>query len=423
MQKMTIHWILIFASLFLILNHSVRAGEECPVVEDNTAYGFIPTVVRGNTAFALDLYARLSKEGNGNLFFSPYSISTALAMTYAGAAGETGEQMSQVLHFPENQAQAKLHPAFSHLQDQVNEVNQEGKIELRTANALWVQRGYPFKANFKGLVGNYYKAPLNQADFATEAEETRQDINLWVETITHDKIIELLGAGSLDSLSRLVLVNAIYFKGNWASQFESDDTHDAPFWVNQKQPVTVPMMNQEHSFKYMANYDIQILELPYAHTASDANSISMIIILPKQRGGLPELERSLSAWQLKDWLSRLRLRNIKVFLPKFKTSTSFELSGTLKKMGMLAAFNENADFSCIDGTRNLSITSVVHQAFVDVNEEGSEAAAATGVVFGVRSMAFAPPTFRADHPFIFLIRHNLSGSILFMGRIVDPSES
>jgi len=387
MQQITTHWILIFASLFLILDHSVRAEEESTVVEDNTAYGLIPTVVKGNTAFALDLYAQLSKESNANLFFSPYSLSTALAMTYAGAKGETDKQMSQVLHFPKNQAE--LHPAFLHLQDQVNEVNQKGEIELHIANALWVQKRYSLEADFKESLSNYYKAPLNQVDFKTETEKVRQDINLWVGIITHQKIKELVKAGILNHQTRLVLVNAIYFKANWASQFKSHDTKEAPFWVNQKQPVNVPTMNQKHLFNYMANDKIQILELPYTapdDTPLGNNSLSMIVLLPQQGDGLAELENSLNTQQLEKWLGRLRSQNVKVSLPKFKISSHFELSKTLTKMGMSTAFNEKADFSGIDGTKELSITSIVHQAFVDVNEEGSEAAAATAVVVGVRGM-------------------------------------
>ncbi|TGO03300.1 hypothetical protein PN36_09490 [Candidatus Thiomargarita nelsonii] len=392
-------------------------------MKDNTAYGLIPTVVKGNTAFALDLYAQLCKENSGNLFFSPYSLSTALAMTYVGAAGETGKQMSQVLHFPQNQAE--FHPAFLHLQDQVNEVNQKGEIELHIANALWGQKGYSLEADFKESLSNYYSAVLKQVDFKTETEKVRQDINLWVAIITLQKIKELVKAGILNHLTRLVLVNAIYFKANWASQFKRHDTKDAPFWVNQKLPVNVPTMNQKHLFNYMANDKIQILELPYTapdDTPLGNNSLSMIVLLPQQGDGLAELERSLNTQQLDKWLGRLRSQDVKVSLPKFKISTHFELSKVLTKMGMSTAFNEKADFSGIDGTQELFITSIVHQAFVDVNEEGNEAAAATAVVVGLRGMSPASPTFRADHPFIFLIRHNLSGSILFMGRIVDPSE-
>ncbi len=421
-MQQTTHWILIFASLFLILDNSVRAEEESTEDNTNTAYGLIPTVVKGNTGFAFDLYAQLSKENSGNLFFSPYSLSTALAMTYAGAAGETAKQMSQVLHFPKNQAE--LHPAFFHLQEQVNKVNQKGEIEVHIANALWGHKRRVLQADFQESLMNYYRAILNQVDFKTETEKVRKKINRWVAIITHHKIKELVKVGILNENTRLVLVNAIYFKANWASQFKRDDTKEAPFWVNQKQAVNAPMMNQKHLFNYMENDEIQILELPYTaqdNTPLGNNSLSMIVLLPQQGDGLAELESSLNTQQLDKWLSRLRSQKVKVSLPKFKISTQFELSKPLTKMGMSTAFNEKADFSGIDGTKELSITSIVHQAFVDVNEEGSEAAAATGVVVGVRGMPPASPTFRADHPFIFLIRHNFSGSILFMGRIVDPT--
>ncbi|MEN8215211.1 MAG: serpin family protein [Pseudomonadota bacterium] len=420
MQQIT-HWTLIFASLFLM--NTVRAQDESAMLENNTPFGLIPTVVKGNTAFALDLYAQLTDK-SGNLFFSPYSLSTALAMTYVGANGETSRQMSQVLHFPKK---AELHPAFYHLQNQVNEANNKSDIELHIANALWAQDGYSFQNDFEESLTNYYSAALEKVDFKKDAEKARQRINQWVLKKTSQQIKDLVKASLLNDLTRLVLVNAIYFKGNWASQFNSRHTEDAPFWVTPNQSVYVPMMTQKDSFNYMANGKLQVLELPYAgpvgHSYYNNDSLSMIVLLPRQRDGLAELESSLNTQQLDKWLIRLRSEKVKVkvFLPKFQISSSFELTKTLTKMGMSAAFNEKADFSGIDGTKELSISSVVHQAFVDVNEEGTEAAAATAVIIGIRSLPPPPVTFQADHPFIFLIRHNLSGSILFMGRVVNPT--
>jgi serpin B len=417
-MQQIIYWTLIFASLFL----TVRAQDESAMLEGNTPFELIPTVVKGNTAFALDLYAQLTDK-SGNLFFSPYSLSTALAMTYVGANGETSRQMSQVLHFPKK---AELHPAFYHLQNQVNEANNKSDIELHIANALWAQDGYFFQKDFQESLTNYYSAPLRTVDFKKNAEKARQRINQWVLIKTSQQIKDLVKAGLLNDQTRLVLVNAIYFKGNWASQFNSRHTENAPFWVTPNQPVYVPMMTQKDSFNYMANGKLQVLELPYAgsvgHSYYNNDSLSMIVLLPRQHDGLAELERSLNTQQLDKWLSRLRSEKVKVFLPKFKINSSFELTKTLTKMGMSAAFNEKADFSGIDGAKELSISSVVHQAFVDVNEEGTEAAAATAVIVGIRGMPPPPVTFHADHPFIFLIRHNLSGSILFMGRVVNPTE-
>jgi serpin B len=421
-----ISWVMIFSSVFLVFGQSSAKADSCET-GDNTAYGLINPVVKGNTAFALDLYAQLKTAKSGNLFYSPYSISTALAMTYAGAKGETGTQMSKVLHFPE--CQTALHPAFSLLQDQINDAAQKN-IKLSIANALWGQKGHPFRKEFKDAVKNYYKAALKEVDFRTAYEAARKVINAWVEKKTHEKIKDLVPKRVLKPMTRLVLVNAIYFKGNWASPFKTGDTKDMPFMVTPNNSVEVPMMTQKSYFGYKKNDSLQVLELPYAKnrlenplelpSSYDDNTVSMIVLLPRQRDGLAELESSLNPANLDEWLDGLRRKKVKVFLPKFKVSTGFELSNTLKKMGMPDAFNDDADFSGMDGTTDLSIMSIIHKAFVDVNEKGTEAAAATAVFVGTRGLPPPTPTFRADHPFIFLIRHNSSGSILFMGRVVNP---
>ncbi|RKZ52231.1 MAG: serpin family protein [Candidatus Parabeggiatoa sp. nov. 2] len=414
---------IIFACVFLMLGPKAWAQ-----AEDNTAFELIDQVVKGNTTFALDLYARLIAKGKSdNLFFSPYSLSTALAMTYAGAGGRTATQMSKVLHFPEEQAE--LHTAFYHLQNDVNDAAKKASnLEIRIANAFWGQKGYPFLENFKDSVENYYQAKLKEVDFRTAYQTIRKEINAWVEEQTNKKIKNLIKPGLIDHLTRLVLVNAIYFKGNWASPFKTGDTKKASFWVTSTKDVRVPMMTQKNHFGYTENrrLQVQVLELPYGGNSQDFpsygdNNISMIVLLPRQRNGLAKLEKSLKGKNLEQWLDNLQWRQkVKVFLPKFKISTGFNLSKTLASMGMPDAFNENADFSGIDGVKELHITSIVHKAFVDVNEKGTEAAAATGVMIGTRGLPPPTPEFRADHPFIFLIRHNSTKSILFMGRVVNP---
>ena len=426
---------IIFSSFCLMLNHFAWANnshqnaieEENMVVENNSAFALndpfalIDPLVKGNTNFALDLYAQLTENNSGNLFFSPYSISTALAMTYAGARENTATQMSSVLHFP--QQQAELHTAFHHLQNDVAQAQKD--IELRIANALWGQEKYPFLPNFKDEVKKYYNAALTEVDFTTAAEDIRKKINAWVENQTNDKIKELVKSGIITQLTRLVLVNAIYFKGKWASPFKKNDTRKASFWVTDNKSIEVPMMTQKQYFKYMENDSLQGLELPYFGNSPsmnpyEKNHISMIVLLPQQRDGLANVEESLKK-NLDDCSQQLHPQKIKVFLPKFKINTGFELSDTLSSMGMPDAFSDKADFSGIDGKKQLSLTSVIHQAFVDVNEEGTEAAAATAVFATTRGMPPPTPIFRADHPFIFLIRHNDSGSILFMGRVVNPT--
>jgi len=421
------HFAIIFAS-FLFSQHtysqviSHHNTEDNTVAEDNTAFGLINDLVQGNTAFALDIYALLKNNNSGNLFLSPYSLSTALGMTYVGAKGTTQEQMSQVLHFPRNQDE--LHPAFHQLQQQV--VQAQKNVVLNIANALWGQKAYPFLPTFSENVATYYQANLKSADFANP-ELIRQEINTWVEGKTNNKIKDLVKQGVITELTRLALVNAIYFKGDWAYPFMPEKTKPLAFYLNQDNGVDVPMMTQKNYFEYreVEQDNLQILALPYGthptRAAYDKNNLSMIILLPTKRNGLAQLENALTPEILDTWLRWLRFQKVNVFLPKFKINSGFELSKPLSEMGMPDAFSpDNADFSGIDGTRDLSISSVIHQAFVEVNEQGTEAAAATAVFATTRGLPPPTPEFRADHPFIFLIRHNSSGSILFMGRVVNP---
>jgi serpin B len=373
------------------------------------------TVVAGNTRFALDLYNRL-RTAEGNLFLSPYSISAALAMTCAGARGTTEKQMAETLHFmPDGQM---LHPAFSSLQSQLKQEQEKGQVELSIANALWVEKGFSLLKNFTDLTGRYYEASVNRVGFKNETERARLQINAWVEDKTKNKIQELIKPGVLDSLTRLVLTNAIYFKGNWARRFKKDRTREEQFWMEPGTAVMVPMMNGQDDFGYLEDEMLQALELPYA-----GDSLSMIVLLPRSIDGLGALEDTLAADTLTARLDAIRKREVRVSLPKFTMTSQFELAQTLGSMGMPEAFSGAADFSGMTGGRDLFISAVVHKAFVDVNEEGTEAAAATGVAMRLTAAPVSPPVFRADHPFIFLIRHNPSGSILFLGRLTRPAEA
>ncbi len=389
-------------------------------------------VVEGNSKFALELYAKL-RAREGNLFFSPYSISAALAMTYAGARGQTEVQMAEVLHFPTvtklvaepkgglmalpGWERKQFHSAFGRIIKDLNNRGEKGGYELTVANALWGQRGYSFLMEFVDLTEENYGAGLRQVDFAGKTEEARKTINSWVERKTNDKIKDLIKPGVLDALTRLVLTNAIYFKGNWARQFEKDRTKDAPFTLISGRKVNVPMMNQTADFNYMETEDFQGLELPYVD-----DELSMIILLPKQNNRLAEFEKTLTLKNLSQWLARLRKRKVIISVPKFTMTSQFRLAEILKSMGMTNAFVPDvADFSGMNGKRDLFISAVIHKAYVDVNEEGTEAAAATAVVVGVTSVGPRTiPVFRVDHPFLFLIRDNRSGSILFIGRVTNP---
>ncbi len=370
-------------------------------------------VVQGNDAFAFDLYAQLAGQ-RGNLFFSPYSLSTALAMTYAGARGETAAEMARTLHFPVKQEE--LHPAFARLIKELDGKGQQRPFELHSANALWGQKGYPFLPEFITLTKASYGAGLREVDFVNAADGARRTINEWVEQETRQKIKDLVPPGVLTPLTRLVLTNAIYFKAPWQDQFSKYATKEEDFRLTADQKVTVPMMHQMKAFNYLDGGTFQLLEMPYKGRAQ-----SMVVLLPKAVDGLAGLEKSLNARNLDAWLGKCQSQQVKVAFPRFKITQEFELNKTLGAMGMPLAFSKRADFSGMDGRQDLYISNVLHKAFVDVNEEGTEAAAATGVVAGVKS---APPRpqqeFRADHPFVFLLRDTGTGSILFMGRVTNP---
>ncbi|MCI0498516.1 MAG: serpin family protein [Planctomycetales bacterium] len=411
-------------------------------------------IVYANSQFALDLYAQLRTQ-EGNLFLSPYSISTALAMTYAGAKDQTAEQMAQTLHFSEYidpnapAWQESFHPVFGQLIEQLNKQGQKGDYNLSVANALWGQKNYPFLESFTALNNRCYHAGLENVDFVNETEASRLKINQWVEDKTQDKIKDLISAGVLDEGTRLVLTNAIYFKGDWASQFDKAATTEQDFRLSPHKTVKSPLMCQTEEFNYAENDLLQILELPYK-----GNDLSMLVLLPRGldntgkpveaeqpsveviRGkdrqtvaprvasyNLAAVEQNLTADNLKTWQSRMRKREVKVFLPKFKMTRQFSLSQTLAEMGMPDAFEPgSADFSGMTGTKDLFISAVLHKAFVEVNEEGTEAAAATGVAIAATAMPLAPPVFRADHPFVFIIKDKTCGSILFVGRVADPTK-
>jgi serpin B len=394
------------------------AGFGCAVLAATASEADVKAVVTGNTAFAFDLYGRLKdlpavKAGGGNLFFSPYSISTALAMTANGARGTTATQMTSALHLPGDTTPAA---AFGQLQKDLQAEAQKSGCQLNIANALWGQKGHPFLDSFLSTTKAGYGAGLNLVDFA-RSEEARKTINTWVEQQTKDKIKDLIAPGVLDARTRLVLTNAIYFKGDWAAQFKKQNTADANFFVATTKSVKVPMMNQKGPFAYGETDQVQVLSLPYK-----GKMLSMLVLLPKASSSLAAVESGLDAKGLESAMGRLSEQEVVVFLPKFKmTCGPLELNGTLTAMGMKDAFTDAADFSGMDGKKDLYVSNVVHKAFVEVNEEGTEAAAATGAVMGLTSVRVTP-VFRADRPFVFLIRENQTGSILFIGRVMNPAQ-
>jgi len=352
-----------------------------------------------------DLYQRLAAENDGNLFLSPYSISSALAMVYGGARGETAEQMNQTLHFG---GQDATHPAFSHLREKLNGIQEKGAVQLSVANSLWPQVDYKFLPDYLALTKEFYGSEIVPVDYKTDTEGARQKINTGVEDKTNARIKDLIAQGMLDPLTRLVLANAIYFKGNWASQFKPEATRPALFKLADGKTVEVPMMSQTADFQLARTQNFQALELPY-----EGGDLSMLVFLPNKPAGLESISLKL--------LPELEFhkQETMVQLPRFKLESTFQLGDTLAAMGMPLAFSRNADFSGMDGSKELYIGAVVHKTFVEVNEEGTEAAAATAVVMRCYGM---PPQFIANRPFLFLIRENSTGTILFIGRMADPSK-
>jgi serpin B len=380
-------------------------------------------VVQGNNQFAFDLYAQLRTEP-GNLFFSPYSISSALSMTYAGARGETAKEMAEVLHF--NSVGAKVHAAQGALIKALNSQDAKRPYQLAVANRLWGQQSYPFLNGFQQLLDQNYGAKMELIDFG-RSEIARQTINNWAEQKTLGKIKDLIPPAAINSDTRLVLVNAIYFKGNWAEQFKSQQTFPQPFFLSAGKDVSVPMMHHTSEYlfahvKYDGEKQLKVLLIPY-----QSNELSMVVLLPDAQGGLADLENHLSAGAVKDWMGKLKHNEVQLTLPKFQMTAGFRLEKTLANMGMPLAFSppsphaEGADFSGVNGGKELYLSAVIHKAFVDVNEEGTEAAAATAVVPPPPGpVGMEPAQFLADHPFVFLIRDNRSESILFVGRVSNP---
>ena len=386
-----------------------------PVATDSE----LSDLVRGNNAFAFDLYQKLREEESGNLFYSPYSISLALAMTHAGARGETERQISNTLHF--TLSQDKLHPAFNALDLQLASRGEgssgtEGKgFRLNIANAIWGQQGYDFLQNFLDKLAENYGAGMKIANFTEAPEDSRVAINDWVAHQTEDKIKDLIPSGAIDNLTRLVLTNAIYFNAAWLYPFDEKATAEGDFHLLNGNSIKVPMMRQTESFGYASGTGYQSVELLY-----DSSEISMLILLP-DKGNFDSFENSLNAELVSQISEDLSREQVEFTMPSFEFEAQFKLGATLKKMGISDAFNQQlADFSGMDGRKDLSISDAFHKAFVLVNEKGTEAAAATAVVVGVKSVPPPPIVVAVDRPFIFFIRDIATNTTLFVGRVMDP---
>jgi serpin B len=420
--------------MFFILSTLILAGcsqisAEANVVESDLPRETSPSVsdedltelAEGNQAFALDLYQALLEEEDGNLFYSPYSISTALAMTYAGARNVTEKEMAEVLHF--TLPQDRLHPAFNALDLLLtrrggNGGEENDGFQLNIANALWGQKGYEFLSEFLDVLAKNYGAGLRVLDFGRDPEKARQIINDWVYEKTEEKIEDLIPKGVILPDTRLVLTNAIYFNADWRYPFQESDTHDGDFYLMDGTVVSVPLMSQTESFRYGEGEGYQAIALPYV-----GGEMEMVIILPSE-GRFDDFERSLNVEKLNGILNSMPTTEVWLTMPKFEFESDFSLSEILIEMGMPSAFGAGAgtDFSGMDGTLNLVIKDVLHKAFVSVDEEGTEAAAATAVIM-VEMAAVADATeMTIDRPFIFMIREKGTNSLLFLGRVMNPIE-
>jgi len=375
-------------------------------------------LVEGNSAFAFDLYQAIKEKG-GNLFYSPYSISLALAMTYAGARNVTEQQMADTLRFALDQS--KLHPAFNSLDLELASRGEgaQGKddegFRLNIVNEIWGQKDYEFRNEFLDILAENYGAGLRLLDFVNAPETSRGTINDWVSDQTEGRIEDLIPQGVIDALTRLVLTNAIYFNAAWLNAFNEDMTDDGAFYLLDGSEVTVPMMMQSDSFGYAEGEGYQAVELPY-----DGRELSMVILLP-DTVEFEEFEDSLDADMVDTITNDLIYKEVALTMPKFEFESEFSLADTLAAMGMPVAFTGAADFSGMTGNRDLFIAEVLHKAFVSVDEAGTEAAAATAVVMNLTAAPGEPFEVTLDRPFIFLIRDIETGAILFVGRVVNPS--
>jgi serpin B len=400
-------------ALVLIVGETGRCASPAPETE---------AAAKAVNAFAVDLYKQLPKP-DGNLIFSPYSVSISLGMAYAGARGRTESQMAKALHL--SLPQGQMNKALGALNAQILETGKNKAVEINIANALWAEKSFPILESYLKTIQADYQGGIKQLDFLHGPDAARKTINTWVEEQTKQKIKDLLEPAMVGADTRLLLTNAIYFKGSWQSPFRKQLTKEDNFTLLDGSKAPVPMMNQEAWFRYLKQPDLQALEMPYK-----GGELSMIVLLPSKGRNFENFEQSITLEKLNQWIGKLKEqetnvmfgREVNVFLPKFKISSELLLKEPVASLGMTDAFSpRDADFSGMTGRKDLFISQGVHKAFVETNEEGTEAAAATGWALQYSgTVAYHNPEFRADHPFVFLILHKPSNCILFFGRVTKP---
>lgn len=363
-------------------------------------------------AFGIELYKELTAEGDENMFLSPINIAAALHMAREGAIGETAAQMEKVLQPGQGGA------PFTGLLT-ATQPGKEAPFELTMAQAVWLQQGYPVLPAYVQKVEKDYDAVARNLDFVTQPDAARETINAWVEKQTKDRIQDLIPEGGIDGQTRMVITTAIYFLGTWADTFDKDATTDQPFTLASGEKVDHPLMADfEKRAGYLDGDGFALLKLPYK-----GGDLAMVVLLPDEADGLGAMEKGLTAEKFAQWCKAAKVQEVRVWLPRFEMTVPSNLNQPLKAMGITAAFDPNAaDFGGLaDSAEQLYISDVVHKAFVKVDEQGTEAAAATGIMVRATAMPMEePPTFRADHPFAFAIVHEETGAILFLGRVMDP---
>ncbi|MFN2395644.1 MAG: serpin family protein [Bacteroidales bacterium] len=403
---------LIFLQIILVSCSSGNKVSEQTAIENEEK---TPIEMRNNQ-FAFDIFKAINSSHDENLVISPFSISTALAMTYAGADGNTAEEMAQTLYF--YSGQEKFHKDFSAWMNAIIEKG-EVKDKLQVANSLWPQEDYPFREDFVNLIKEYYESALFKVNYRGDREQIRQRINTWVENHTNQLIRNLIKPGVLTDDTRLVLVNAIYFLSDWKIAFDEKVTHTAPFYITPKKPVNVPLMYMEDDLRYAETVDFQIIELEY-----EGGDFSMVAVLPAEDTNIDKFINEFDVVTFMQTLDIMEKKKVEVYLPSFKVRSNFDLEKLLAEMGMPEAFSNRADFGRMTDLQDLKIDKVIHEAFIDVNEEGTEAAASTAVVIIRKSAMVDPPEktiFRADRPFVYAIKDNSTQSILFMGKTINPA--
>lgn len=381
----------------------------------------LASFVESNNDFAFKFYAA-AKGGGKNLIFSPYSISAAVSMAYAGAKGQTQSEMASAMRF--KLPEPTLAAAFDTLNQKLatRSKDSDDDLGLLLANSMWAEQRLQIEAPFLDIMNNYYKASFRRVEFSVQPETSRREINSWIKEHTQGKIVDMLASDDITPLTRMMLVSTIYLKAAWRTPFDVDNTHQSVFFPNPDETVSVSMMTHKDQYKFLRQSDYAVLELPYSLGREVSTQLSLLIALPNDHEGLAKVESSLTAATLKTWLAQLKQAMVEVTIPKFKLKEKNNLNQILASLGMVKAFLNQADFSGINGKTDLKVEKVIHEAFFNLDEAGTEAGAATAVSMALKS--FAPVKdvehFVADHPFIFLIVDRSSGTVLFMGRVMQP---